>query len=494
MFLHCNSNVRTGISLKQNNMQNCNSIVANHNIEKAKQDEKPKHFFTTALATSHRQAKPITKDANDSGAREHLATRCDESGANDPLHAPASRSSLAPRRETKNFAVKSSIAHINIQECNHHHLRQTRCRLYSRHKKPYWLFWKETPQHVGNRRAKIRKCPGFDRLGASSRSLGMTLVRSWLPAGKEQGGAKLTLPALRPGCTALFPSGQLNSFCSHGAWFPWPRKKSRDVQSFAADDGVSAGTAKIRRRHWKPTDAVSATLWASDHSSESAAKAEWTACTTKALGKMQDVVPSQQKPRRVGPQRNTTMERPILFPTQDLCTSRQTISFRWTGLEFRDSKSSHAHVENSFPRLRSPARQNPICPQVETTTTWFLGSQCHCLRRNALDLGSVLMAQSNAEHANQKGPIEDCAAIQCAWRNPQHFFLTRLTPLNQQVGRKPTKNFGRKPKGKNLNRERQSRRKLGPTGQCLFSPHLRSARRAEGPQTLGCLNELVVCQ
>lgn len=139
-FLHCNSNVRTGISLKQNNMQNCNSIVENHNIEKAKQDEKPKHFFTTALATSHRHAKPITKDANDSGAREHLATRCDESVANDPLHAPASRSSLAPRRETKNFAVKSSIAHINIQECNHHHLRQTRCRLYSRHKKAVLAF------------------------------------------------------------------------------------------------------------------------------------------------------------------------------------------------------------------------------------------------------------------------------------------------------------------------------------------------------------------
>lgn len=69
------------------------------------------------------------------------------------------------------------------------------------------------------------------------------------------------------------------------------------------------------------------------------------------------------------------------------------------------------------------APESNLPSQVATTTTWSLDSQCHCLRTNASDLGSVLMAHSNAEHANQKGPIEDCAAIQFSWRNPQHFFL-----------------------------------------------------------------------
>lgn len=97
-------------------MQNCNSIVENHNMQKAKQDEKPKHFFTTALATSHRHAKPIiTKDANDSGAREHLATRCDESVANDPLHSKKLIGSTKRNKELCSEKQHCTYKHSRMQ-------------------------------------------------------------------------------------------------------------------------------------------------------------------------------------------------------------------------------------------------------------------------------------------------------------------------------------------------------------------------------------------
>ncbi len=130
-------------------------------------------------------------------------------------------------------------------------------------------FFETNGKTFRNWAAKNHANQGFDTMGASSRSLGMTLARPWIPVGIEKSGAKRLLPASPPGCAALFPSGQQKSFCIRSACFPSTRKKSQDAQSYAAAyDGVSADSVKIRRPHLKPTDAWSDNLWASDHSSE----------------------------------------------------------------------------------------------------------------------------------------------------------------------------------------------------------------------------------
>ena len=68
-------------------------------------------------------------------------------------------------QKQKNPAFKNSISHIYTQECNLQHLAQTRCRLYSRHKKPYWLFLKQMAQHFEIGQEKNHANQGFDTIG-----------------------------------------------------------------------------------------------------------------------------------------------------------------------------------------------------------------------------------------------------------------------------------------------------------------------------------------